>query len=572
MSTALSLFDWSPDRRVVQPKVESRPGLSLRPYQQEADAAIDRELARVRATLAVMATGTGKTVLFAHQAAKRGGALVVAHRDSLIRQAAKKLRSQVGERVAIEKAGEYAWPGADFIVGSIQTLRGPRLEMFKRRHPDIRTIIFDEAHRSVAPGYLALAAAYPEAKIIGVTATADRADGVAMGNLYDSVAFRYEIGAATEDGWLTPIKMVPVKCSASLDGIKLRGKGEVRDFDQQQLEDAIADLAADNARGLLDVCGDHRLIVFTPGVKTAHATAQALNKLRPGTAIAVDGEMDDQQKDSAVRAHQNGDARYLVNCGVYTEGYDDETLDGIFDSAPTKSRIRAVQKWGRATRIWPHGIGHLETPAERRAAIADSPKPWAMLYDLTLNTEKHDLVSFADDLLAGKATPDEIKAVRKKLRERGGTADEALEEVRASAARAAAAAKQRKAKAGKAKTIWDLIKERRSHAEVEPRLIRPEDRPPVWAWDWMRRNGMRPPTDLTKREFQKLYREAKGRKAKGLCDHQTIERLGRYAIDGRQLSAETANRVLNAIAANRQQPLARDHLASLLAREPGVDA
>src|SRR6185369_1474281 len=83
----------------VRPASVVTPSYALRPYQQEADAAIDRELSLHRSTLVIMATGTGKTVLFASQARKRGRGLILAHRDSLIKQAAAKLRSETGEYV-----------------------------------------------------------------------------------------------------------------------------------------------------------------------------------------------------------------------------------------------------------------------------------------------------------------------------------------------------------------------------------------------------------------------------------------------------------------------------------------
>ena len=63
--------------------------LTLRPYQTAAVSAAEDAEGRV---LIVLPTGAGKTVCFAHLIAKRGGdALVLAHRDELLEQAAKKL-------------------------------------------------------------------------------------------------------------------------------------------------------------------------------------------------------------------------------------------------------------------------------------------------------------------------------------------------------------------------------------------------------------------------------------------------------------------------------------------------
>ena len=71
----------------------TQPGQStrflLRPYQREALIAIEDAAARgVRRQVVVHPTGSGKTVTFSELIARRPGrALVLAHRDELIRQA-----------------------------------------------------------------------------------------------------------------------------------------------------------------------------------------------------------------------------------------------------------------------------------------------------------------------------------------------------------------------------------------------------------------------------------------------------------------------------------------------------
>jgi superfamily II DNA or RNA helicase len=73
---------------------DSRQGtISLRPYQQEALAAIaEAESRGIRRQLVSLPTGTGKTVIFAHLLQQRSErALVLAHRDKLIEPAASKI-------------------------------------------------------------------------------------------------------------------------------------------------------------------------------------------------------------------------------------------------------------------------------------------------------------------------------------------------------------------------------------------------------------------------------------------------------------------------------------------------
>ena len=109
-----------------------RSALSLRPYQHEAvdavQAAVDRGVKR---PMVVLPTGCGKTVLFAALIARRGGsALVLAHRDELLRQAAEKIA--IADPTLALGVGFVAAQrddvGSPVVVGSVQTLaRASRL-------------------------------------------------------------------------------------------------------------------------------------------------------------------------------------------------------------------------------------------------------------------------------------------------------------------------------------------------------------------------------------------------------------------------------------------------------------
>ena len=105
--------------------------LALRPYQWEA---IDEILAAasngISRPLVSLPTGTGKTVVFAHLLAHRGGrGLVLAHRDELLQQARDKISLVAPDLdVGIIKAGVNDL-NAKIVIASVQTLsRLHRLE------------------------------------------------------------------------------------------------------------------------------------------------------------------------------------------------------------------------------------------------------------------------------------------------------------------------------------------------------------------------------------------------------------------------------------------------------------
>jgi superfamily II DNA or RNA helicase len=96
------------------------------------------------------------------------------------------------------RARERASLNAKVVIASVQTLKGARLARFPRDHFDL--VIADEADLAMAPSWHAILDHFDGAKILGVTATPIRADGQPLGEIFESVAYRYEIRDAIRDG------------------------------------------------------------------------------------------------------------------------------------------------------------------------------------------------------------------------------------------------------------------------------------------------------------------------------------------------------------------------------------
>jgi superfamily II DNA or RNA helicase len=130
-----------------------------RPYQAEAIHALIQGWRGPHSRLAVvLPTGAGKTVVFANLIRAvlpdiSGRALVIAHREELIQQAADKIQSVAPDlRVGIVKAERDEHAHADVIVASIQTLAVQRR---RQAIADIGVVIVDECHHAAAPTYMA---------------------------------------------------------------------------------------------------------------------------------------------------------------------------------------------------------------------------------------------------------------------------------------------------------------------------------------------------------------------------------------------------------------------------------
>lgn len=391
----------------------------LRWYQREMYDAVHAQLATVRSTLVVAATGTGKTRLFAAIAKHwPGRVLFLAHRDELVAQARREVERATEEWVEIEKADMHCGPHTRLVVGSVQTLC--KLKRLETLGPDrFDLVIVDEGHHAVSPSYKAIMAYFAQAKVLLVTATPDRGDKKAMGQVAQTVAHTFTIEDGIDHGYLVPVRgqLVEVK-EISLEGItKTAGDLAANQLDEMMLK-AVEGVVKETIR----LEPDRQGICFFPGIKSAELACVRFNELRPGSAIFIHANTDEDERKLLVRNFRKGDHQYFCNVGIATEGFDAPAVSLIVLARPTLSRALYTQMVGRGTRPIGGLIDHVEGKGLaklRRGLIAKSVKPDCMVLDFVGNSGKHSLVSLVD-ILGGSYTELEIKKAKKKEQEEPG--------------------------------------------------------------------------------------------------------------------------------------------------------
>ena len=320
--------------------------MELRGYQIAARDAIEREWERVLRTLLVLPTGTGKTVVFsslARDVVSRGGrVLILAHREELIRQAADKLARATGLACAIEKADEYAAGCLErVVVGSVQTLLSPDR---RAALPAPTHIIVDEAHHALSESYQAVLGHWPDACVLGVTATPDRGDMRELGTFFESLAFEYPLPQAIADGFLCPIRALTLPVTIDLRDQKTAGG----DWSKEQCAFALEPYLPELTRLYAEHARERKGLVFVPLCATGRKVVAAFQShgLR---AYFCDG----QDRSQIATWEADGPGSVMVNAMLLTEGYDHPPIDAIAVWRFTKSRPFYCQMVGRGTRIHP---------------------------------------------------------------------------------------------------------------------------------------------------------------------------------------------------------------------------
>lgn len=351
--------------------------LQMRPYQQAAREAIHAEWNDGRRrTLLVLPTGTGKTIVFAavteDQVRSGSRVLVLAHRGELLEQAADKIKRSTGLASAVEKAEQTcldSW--CRVVVGSVQSLQRPaRLEQFPADY--FGTIIIDEAHHAITDGYQRVLEHFPEANVLGVTATPDRGDMRNLGEVFDSLAYEYKLTQAIREGYLCPILAQTIPLQLDISQVAHSGG----DFAVGGLGTALDPYLEQIAAEMQTACAGRKTVVFLPLIKTSQKFRDILNS-KGFRAAEVNGQSEDRTE--ILSDFSNGKYNVLCNSMLLTEGWDCPSVDCIVVLRPTKVRSLYSQMVGRGTRLSP-----------------ETGKKDLLLLDFLWLTERHELCRPAD--------------------------------------------------------------------------------------------------------------------------------------------------------------------------------
>lgn len=332
--------------------------IELRPYQLDAIERIRQAIREGHKRILVVApTGSGKTILGtqilkgAYYKLKAG--LFVAHRREIIHQTADKLKLFGLEDHGTIMAGEERSLMARISVGSIQTIHS-RITRVNGHRPDAQVIIYDEAHRSLSKMYQEFAALYPDAILLGLTATPVRGDGAGLGDFYTHMVQVSSVSELTEQGYLVP-PIIFAPSMPDLKGVKVRAG----DYVEKELGERMdkTSLVGNVAREWSERAHDRQTVVFASTV--AHSIHLAQKFQAEGIrAEHIDGTTPKDERDDILRRLDQGDIQVVTNCMVLTEGWDQPSVSCAILVRPTKSYGLYLQMAGRVLRPAP---GKLDT-------------------------------------------------------------------------------------------------------------------------------------------------------------------------------------------------------------------
>jgi DNA repair protein RadD len=186
---------------------------SLYDYQQELIDQLESKIAAgTRRILVSLPTGGGKTVVagenIRRDVARSRRVVFIAHRDELLIQARQTLaRFEISAGIIKAGRDKDQRPQSLVQICGIATLHTRAVRLGTMELPAADVVIIDEGHHGRARTYEEIVAAYPDAIIIGLTATPCRGDGRGLGNVFDVLVEGPQIAELIAMGRLVPPKI-----------------------------------------------------------------------------------------------------------------------------------------------------------------------------------------------------------------------------------------------------------------------------------------------------------------------------------------------------------------------------
>jgi superfamily II DNA or RNA helicase len=549
--------------------------MELRSYQREALDGIHEQLDQHDATLMVLPTGCGKTVIVGHLAKdymSRGRTMMLAHREELVMQAWRHLKTITGTTPDIEmgeyRSNRFKKLAAPVVVGTVQTqIAGKRSEerMTLFDPKDFGLLIIDEAHHSAAKSYRKVIEYYqrnPNLKVIGITATPDRADEKALGQIFKSVAYDYELNDAIDDGWLVPI----IQQSVFVEGLDYSSvrttAGELNGADLSKILE-FEKVLHGFASPIIELLGDMKTLIFTASVAQAERLCEILNRHKPKSAKWVCGSTPKDERRAIYPAYEKGHFQYLVNVGITTEGWDEPSVECVCLARPTKSRSLFAQMLGRGTRPLAGTVDSQATSDLRKYAIASSAKPCVTILDFVGNAGRHRLITPSDilggkyeDIQVGDTLMSVIERAQKNAAEKSAKngvpvdvaqeLDEAERQLLEEAERARRQGVTFRAKYSTAKVNPFDVLDLRPKREREWNADRP---PSAKMLNFLDKFGV-DTSGLSFDHAHQLIGQCLGRKKKGLCTYKQAKLLKRFDYDPKEIGFKEASALITEIKNN----------------------
>lgn len=335
---------------------------TLRPHQVAMVEGARDAIRQGRRRILIRApTGAGKTPtsckIMELAAAKGKHCLFLASGRQLIYQKSRKL-TECGIQHAVLMAGEDYVTGHQNTVSSKDTLWSRSFKKSRVPIPSADVVIVDEAHTATAESWQSIYEQFPNAVLVGFTATPALGNGKPLPG-WDALINGGTYADLIASGYLVPAK-VYAPFTVDMAGVDInRANGE---YVLSQMADRYADktLVGDILKCWHKYAGGRLTGFFASSVEASVGAAAEFN--RAGVAAShMDADTPQEERESIFARARSGEIKVITNFGVLRIGVDIPEIECIQLAVSMNSLNSYLQTVGRGFRPCTFPDGRVKT-------------------------------------------------------------------------------------------------------------------------------------------------------------------------------------------------------------------
>lgn len=314
----------------------TKDSLVLRDYQTRALEAVLADLPHHQSLGLIAPTGAGKTILMQAIAeavldhhTHKSNAIIVSHLSVLQAQTLRGFEERCKYMTGMMQGQKMPSYLSKVIITTMQTLRNEKVRQKMRARllsNETQLIMVDEAQMYGASSYEIIRDSYPDAKIIGFSASPYR-NGMYSFNQFEKVSYAISLQELIDDGWL---------CEPRLHQIDLAGM----DIEERMAHVAGIYLKCEHPKG--------SLVYWRNKADARAATVCFIDAGIPACTITDDTPP--VKKQTLLKQFEEGTIKVINNVNVLSAGYDSTKVYSIFMPMGTSSPVNYIQRVGRGLR------------------------------------------------------------------------------------------------------------------------------------------------------------------------------------------------------------------------------
>lgn len=308
--------------------------INLRPYQLALKNKAREAFKNNKRVILLAPCGSGKTVIASsimQDAIKKGNKVwFIVHRSELMKQANDTLE-------------RYGIPKKNLEVYMVQSL-AHKLDKIKEE-PNL--IIVDECQHSSSSTYRKIINQYPNAYILGLSATPTRLTGKPLGDIYETIISEVTAKQLIEMKYLADYSYYAPELNIDFNNIKIKAG----DYDTEDVNRAMskAKIYGDIIKTYKKLANNKKTILYCASIEYS----KKMEKLFSENGYKIkhfDGTTPEKERQQIVEDFRNNKIQMLTNVDLIGEGFDVPDCECVLLLRPTQSLNLFIQSSTRCLR------------------------------------------------------------------------------------------------------------------------------------------------------------------------------------------------------------------------------